>query len=94
MDYKNQTLISALIKYGNPKLADLWGVSEAEASRRLSGERNIPLKDFIDALDAIGARIVTDPDVRCIHKDEIQALNLLAQRYLDRRNSDGMDDRE
>lgn len=29
----------------------------------------------------------TDADMRLIHRDEIQALNLLAARYLDRRRN-------
>jgi len=93
MSFNNQELVSALIRFGNHRLADLWEVSEAEASRRLSGERNIPLKDFISALDAIKAYVVTDPDSRCIHKDELHALNMLSKRYLDRRMTQNNGDR-
>ena len=85
MSKNGQVLVTALLRLGNKRLAELWNVTESEASRRLSGERNIPLEDFIKALDEIGAQLVIDDEMRVVHRDELQALNLLAGRYLDRR---------
>jgi len=85
MSKNGQVLVTALLRLGNRGLAELWNVTESEVSRRLSGERNIPLEDFIKALDEIGAQLVIDDEMRVVHRDELQALNLLAGRYLDRR---------
>ena len=88
MSQTKQELTTALLRMGTAELARIWNCDPTEAGRRLNGQRNIPLDDFCAALDALGVRLVTDPDMRVIHKDEIQALNLLAGRYLERRNTE------
>ncbi len=87
MSRTQQELTTALLKHGQQELARIWKCDPSEAGRRLNGQRNISLEDFCLALDALGIRLVTDADMRLIHRDEIQALNLLAARYLDRRRN-------
>jgi hypothetical protein len=86
MSQTQQELTTALLCHGRAELARLWHCTEPEVSKRLNGERNISLENFCAALDALDVRLVTDPDIVLVHRDEIQALNLLAQRYLERRN--------
>lgn len=89
MSDTKQELTAALLQRGRADLARIWKCDDSEAGRRLAGQRNIPLDDFCAAIDALGIRLVTDPEVVLIRRDEVQALNLLAQRYLDRRVNSG-----
>lgn len=81
-----QKLTTALLREGTKKLATLWGCSAAEASRRINDDRGIRLSEIAKIFDALGIQVVSpDEDVLLVPREEIQALNLLAKRYLDRR---------
>jgi hypothetical protein len=75
-----EQLITALLKHGQIKLAELWKCSSPEVSKRLSGERNVPIDDFSAALDAVGVQLVTDERV-VIEREEYDSLRDLARRY-------------
>lgn len=76
-----EQLITALLRHGQIKLAELWNCSSPEVSKRLNGERNVPLDDFAAALDAVGVQMVTDDRV-VIDREEYDSLRDLARRYL------------
>jgi len=89
MSQTKQHLTTALLRLGASKLGKVWDCSPQEVSRRINGDRNISLDDFANALDFLGIKLVDDADVAVIPKDEIRALNLLANRYLDSRLNNG-----
>jgi hypothetical protein len=86
-----QQLTAALLKNGQSKLGELWDCSAGEVSKRVDGQRNINIDDMAKALTSAGVQIITDPDMRVVHKDEIQALSLFGKLYLDHKvnNVDG-----
>lgn len=85
----SQRLTTALLREGTGKLAQLWQCSVAEASRRINDDRGMRLSEIARTFDALGIQIVSpDEDVLLIPRDEIRALNLLAGRYLARRNGE------
>lgn len=88
MSETKQELTTALLRHGAGDLAKIWKCDSSEAGRRLNGQRNISLDDFCAALDALGIRLVTEPDMRVVHADELRSLNTLARRYLERRSGE------
>lgn len=83
-----QRLTTALLRLGSGLLAELWDCDQSEVSRRLNGQRNIPLADICAALDHLDIRLVTpDEDLVTMPMDEAKALNTLAMRYLIRRTN-------
>lgn len=85
MSNTRQRLTTALLRLGQAKLAEIWGVDASEAGRRLNGQRNIPFDDFADALDSLGVQIVTsDQEMAIVPRDELEALRTLARKSLDK----------
>lgn len=80
-----QQLITALLKEGQVRLAEIWNCSSQEASRRINDDRGIKLSELAKAFDELGVQLVVDNSVCVVAKDEIRAINLLANRYLERR---------
>jgi len=84
MSDTKQRLTTALLRFGQSKLADVWGVDASEAGRRLNGQRNIPFDDFVKALDALEIEFATqDQNAVIVPKDEWIALRTLARKSLD-----------
>jgi hypothetical protein len=84
MNDTKQRLTTALLRLGQSKLAEVWGVDASEAGRRLNGQRNIPFDDFSKALDALGIEIATpDQNAVVVPRDEWLALRTLARKSLD-----------
>lgn len=84
-----QQLITALLKEGQAKLAQVWCCSPQEASRRINGDRGILIDDLAKAFEALDIKLVTDDESLVIPRDEVKALNLFANRYLERRVKGG-----
>ncbi len=83
MPSETQMLLSnALLRKGQVELAQIWGVSSSETSRKLKSETGIKLEQFADALDAVGARIVFDDEYVVVPLDEFQAIETLARKAL------------
>lgn len=85
MSNTKQRLTTALLKHGRDELGKVWACSTPEVSRRLNEDRNISLTDLCNAMDEVGIQLVDDDDCVIIRRDELDALNLLANRYLERR---------
>jgi hypothetical protein len=78
-------LTTALLRLGQRRLAEIWGVDESEAGRRLNGQRNIPFDHFARALDELGIHLITpDEDLVTIPREELDALRVLAKKGLQR----------
>ena len=87
MNIKEQ-LIAALLTNGQQALAELLDISQAEMSRKISGEHGFTIDQFATALEFVGAAVVSRGDEKIlIDREELKSLNLLAKRYLDRRCS-------
>lgn len=85
MTIKEQ-MITALLAKGQLALAEHLNLSTAEMSRKISGEHGFTIDQIASALEFVGASVVTRGDDKIlVNRDELQALNLLAKRYLDRR---------
>ncbi len=75
-------LSNALLRQGQAKLAQIWGISSSEVSRKLKSETGIKLDQMADALDEVGARIVFDDEYTVVPTDEYQAIEILARKAL------------
>ena len=81
-----QRLITALLRHGSCQLAELWNCNQSEVSRRLNDQRGILISDLCAAMDKLGIGVVMpDEDLVLVPRDELESLNLLAKRYLERR---------
>jgi hypothetical protein len=81
-----EQIIAALLTKGQLALAEHLNLSTAEMSRKIAGEHGFTIDQIAQALDFVGAAVVARGDDRIlVSRDELQALNLLAKRYLDRR---------
>lgn len=79
-----QRLTTALLRYGQVKLAEIWDVDTSEVGRRLNGQRNVSLDDFCKALDGLGMELITpDQNAVPVPKDEWIALRTLARKSLE-----------
>lgn len=71
---------AALFGLGAQKLAELWGCSQTEVSRRINGERNVPIEDLAAALDAAGAQIIPPhEDAVVVPRRQYEAVRILAR---------------
>ena len=79
-----QRLTTALLRLGQVRLAEIWDVDTSEVGRRLNGQRNISLDDFVKAIDELGMELVTpDQNAVTVPKDEWIALRTLARKSLE-----------
>lgn len=75
-------LNTALLKHGQAKLAEAIGVGSSEISRKLKNEAGLTFKQFADAIDFVGAKIIFEDDDIVIPVDEFKALKTLACKAL------------
>ncbi len=75
-------LSNMLLRQGQAKLAQVWGISSSEVSRKLKSETGIKLDQMADALDAVGARIVFADEHTIVPTDEYEAIETLARKAL------------
>ncbi len=80
MRTSKQQIDTALLALGSERLEKLWGVTATEVSRRINGERNIPIADLAAALDEAGAQIVPPhEDVVIVPRRQYEAVRILAR---------------
>lgn len=75
-------ITTILLKHGQGNLADCWELSSSEVSRKLKGDTGISIAQFADALDSVGAVIVTSDEFICMPIEEVEALRILASKGL------------
>jgi len=78
----NQQVIAILLSKGQQHLADVWGVTVQEASRRINGERGMKIEEFAAALESLGVQFVTAESV-VLSRSKYQALRELAKEALE-----------
>lgn len=74
-------LFKILNNVGQQKIADLLGVTQQEASKKLNGENGFKLTQLAQVFDAGGIQLAGRGDV-VIPKDEYDALKVLAKKAL------------
>lgn len=75
-------LTMMLLRHGQGKLSEVWGIGTSEVSRKLNGETGIKLDQLADALEAIGADLVMGDESIVIPREEYEALKTLAKKGL------------
>lgn len=72
------------LQHDRERLAKVWGVTESEVSRKLSGGTGISFQQFIAALDEIGIQLVwPDEDLVVVERSVHEALKALARKALE-----------
>jgi hypothetical protein len=64
-------LVQALHQIDRKDLADLWSCSLGAVSKKISGASNINIEEIAAALAAANVKLITDPDMRVVHVDEL-----------------------
>lgn len=64
-----------------PKIAEVLGVSQQEASKKMNGENGIKLPQLAQLLDAAGVQLAGRDDI-VISKEKYQALMVLSREAL------------
>ena len=77
-------LIPILLIHGQAKLAQALGLSQSELSRKISGDNGWKLTDLEKALDFVGVTIASNEHSVIIDKDEYEALQTFAKKWLNR----------
>ena len=75
-------LFKVLNELGQPKIADVLGVTQQEASKKMNGENGIKLPQLALLLDAAGVRFAGRDDV-VLSKAKYEALMVLSREALD-----------
>ena len=77
-------LTPILLINGQAKLSEALGLSQSELSRKINGENGWKLDDLERAFDWVGVTIASNEHSVIIDKDEYEALQTFAKKWLNR----------
>ena len=90
----HEKLMQVLLFKGNGFIAEICGIAESEASRKISGENGFKLKQLADLFDALGVQLAGKEDLVITRKKYQSLVELSKEQLLEESETlDGYDRR-